>query len=181
MYFFKRKVAHGSLFLSMAIFLLFSCSNYEKNSTHQNTADSSIRAGEKLARRYCQGCHLFPEPSLLNSDSWSKGVLPNIGPVLEYSTLTGRATLLPGMTKMFPQGFILPDRCSNIRNGRISSTIIRLLHQIPYQSSEGSHPFGSQRIYFQYTSRHCLNFHLPPVILKSIPQLIPTRFCDAMP
>jgi hypothetical protein len=35
-----------------------------------------------LARQYCQSCHVFPEPSLLDVKSWEDGVLPNMGPRL---------------------------------------------------------------------------------------------------
>ncbi|HXO74391.1 MAG TPA: hypothetical protein VN824_04155, partial [Puia sp.] len=43
---------------------------------------SSIRKGEQLAAVYCGSCHLLPDPSLLNSKSWEKGVLPQMGPRL---------------------------------------------------------------------------------------------------
>jgi len=35
-----------------------------------------------LAIKYCQSCHLLPDPSLLDTKSWEKGVLPNMGPRL---------------------------------------------------------------------------------------------------
>ena len=35
-----------------------------------------------LANKYCQSCHLLPDPSLLDTKSWEKGVLPNMGPRL---------------------------------------------------------------------------------------------------
>ena len=38
--------------------------------------------GEVLAIKYCQSCHLLPDPSLLDTKSWEKGVLPNMGPRL---------------------------------------------------------------------------------------------------
>lgn len=36
-------------------------------------------SGRQLAQAYCQGCHLFPEPALLDKQSWERGVLPNMG------------------------------------------------------------------------------------------------------
>lgn len=42
----------------------------------------SIRKGEALAKKYCQSCHLLPDPSLLDARSWEKGVLPAMGPRL---------------------------------------------------------------------------------------------------
>ena len=35
--------------------------------------------GEELARVYCQGCHVFPEPGILDKGSWTNGVLPEMG------------------------------------------------------------------------------------------------------
>jgi hypothetical protein len=34
--------------------------------------------GEKLARTYCQSCHLFPEPVVLDKASWTNGALPEM-------------------------------------------------------------------------------------------------------
>src|SRR5690242_7022194 len=35
-------------------------------------------AGEKLARTYCAACHAFPEPGLLDKETWRSGVLPQM-------------------------------------------------------------------------------------------------------
>jgi len=32
--------------------------------------------GEVLAKQYCAGCHVFPEPSLLDKKAWAEGALP---------------------------------------------------------------------------------------------------------
>jgi hypothetical protein len=34
--------------------------------------------GEKLARTYCAACHTFPEPQLLDKQTWKEGVLPQM-------------------------------------------------------------------------------------------------------
>lgn len=34
--------------------------------------------GEALARVYCQSCHVFPEPGILDKGSWTNGVLPEM-------------------------------------------------------------------------------------------------------
>ena len=62
--------------------LLFSCKNYNRNSTHANVSFSSISKGEVLAEKYCQSCHLLPSPSWLDTKTWEKGVLPQMGPRL---------------------------------------------------------------------------------------------------
>lgn len=76
------------------IFLLFSCfccvlgscKNYHRNKTHAGVSFQRIQRGEALAHQYCQSCHLFPEPYLLNSKSWDEGVLPVMGPMLGIFT-----------------------------------------------------------------------------------------------
>ena len=71
-------------FFSVCCFIfLFSCQeNFNRNNTHLQTSLSSIRNGKELAARYCQSCHLLPDPSLLDSKTWEKGILPNMGPRL---------------------------------------------------------------------------------------------------
>ena len=70
-------------FLFACLIFLFSCEeNFKRNSTHSQTSLSSIRKGKELAAKYCQSCHLLPDPSLLDSKTWDKGVLPNMGPLL---------------------------------------------------------------------------------------------------
>jgi hypothetical protein len=65
------------------ILILLSCNeDFKRNSSHAQTSLSSIKAGKALAAKYCQSCHLLPEPSLLDSKTWEKGVLPNMGPRL---------------------------------------------------------------------------------------------------
>src|SRR5690348_9352885 len=44
--------------------------------------------GERLARTYCAACHVFPEPSLLDKQSWLSGVLPQMAPRLGVSSGT---------------------------------------------------------------------------------------------
>lgn len=67
-------------FIYVGFFL--SCKNYHRNSTYPHVSLASIAAGEELAIRYCQSCHALPDPSLLDTKSWEKGVLPNMGPRL---------------------------------------------------------------------------------------------------
>jgi hypothetical protein len=73
----------GAILISILLFfLLVSCKHYKKNASHKQVSDASIGAGEKLAQQYCGSCHLRPDPSLINSKSWEKGVLPEMGPRL---------------------------------------------------------------------------------------------------
>jgi len=69
-------------FICFLCFVLVACKNYHRNKTHADISFSSIKAGEALAIKYCQSCHLLPHPSILDTKSWEKGVLPNMGPRL---------------------------------------------------------------------------------------------------
>ncbi len=68
------------------LFVLFiviaSCNEFDKNESHQHVSDAQIARGQLYARKYCQSCHLLPDPSQLDSKSWERGVLPQMGPRL---------------------------------------------------------------------------------------------------
>src|SRR5688500_14212763 len=70
------------LFLVMAIMSLPSCKSYNRNQSHSAVPTANISAGEKLSQQFCTECHMFPDPSLLDSKSWATGVLPQMGPRL---------------------------------------------------------------------------------------------------
>ena len=74
-------LATFSLFFSL-IELLFSCNQVKRNNKHPKISDESIVEGKRLSSLYCQSCHLLPEPSLLDSKTWEKGVLPQMAPRL---------------------------------------------------------------------------------------------------
>jgi hypothetical protein len=43
--------------------------------------------GRNVALLYCQTCHLFPEPGLLDRETWLKGALPHMAPYLGVARL----------------------------------------------------------------------------------------------
>jgi hypothetical protein len=51
----------------LSVSLLLSCAEPEKKMD-----------GQSLARKNCSSCHQFPDPSLLNKESWKNGVLPQM-------------------------------------------------------------------------------------------------------
>jgi hypothetical protein len=61
---------------------------------------SGAKSGEQLARTYCQSCHLFPEPGLLDKGSWTNGVLPDMAAWLGLKA--------PALERL-PNGQIVPD------------------------------------------------------------------------
>jgi hypothetical protein len=76
-----RSVA-SVLLIGFLALTLIGCKNYQRNSSHRDVFISNIKKGEALAAKYCQSCHLLPDPSLLDAKSWGEGVLPNMGPRL---------------------------------------------------------------------------------------------------
>lgn len=49
----------------LIILALFQSCSYEKT-----------KPGARVAKKYCASCHLFPEPGLLDKQTWKEGVLP---------------------------------------------------------------------------------------------------------
>jgi FG-GAP-like repeat len=82
---FKPGWCLAGLTLSCAV-VLVSCGRDPRNKTHAQVSMSSIRQGQQLAQTWCGSCHLVPDPSLLDSRSWEKGVLPQMGPRLGIFT-----------------------------------------------------------------------------------------------
>lgn len=54
---------------------LLGCSTPNSSPTNQNLEPSDL-SGEELAVLHCGGCHIFPEPSLLDKQTWENSVLP---------------------------------------------------------------------------------------------------------
>ena len=67
---------------------------YGPDLARQNASDehppvlpvAQVTIGEAAARKYCQACHLFPEPDLLDQHTWVNNVLPNMGSRLGIRT-----------------------------------------------------------------------------------------------
>jgi len=103
-------------------FLFLSCKQYNRNQSHKEIPASSIESGEILAKKYCQSCHAFPDPSLLNTSSWENGVLPNMGPRLGifsfnwkiYPSLRKDRNVAPGFYPSQP--LMSPEEWQNILN-----------------------------------------------------------------
>ncbi|WP_183556785.1 FG-GAP repeat domain-containing protein [Mucilaginibacter sp. SP1R1] len=58
---------------------------------YQNPATAAdVATGAILAHQYCQSCHLFPEPALLNKNKW-KNILPQMGIRLGIKTHRGES------------------------------------------------------------------------------------------
>ena len=61
------------VFLPVVVLLAVSCHDRQDK---ENVGKSPQEAGERLARLHCGGCHIFPEPALLEKQLWKDRVLP---------------------------------------------------------------------------------------------------------
>ncbi|HWZ15068.1 MAG TPA: VCBS repeat-containing protein [Mucilaginibacter sp.] len=52
--------------------------------------EAQLAEGRQLAEKYCVSCHRFPEPALIDRDSWVKRVLPAMGKQLGVQTYMGQ-------------------------------------------------------------------------------------------
>lgn len=50
-------------------------------------ADKGVQRGYELAQKKCSGCHLLPEPGLLDKSTWANHVLPKMGELLGFRYL----------------------------------------------------------------------------------------------
>jgi hypothetical protein len=66
-----------------SFFLLFSLTVLYCSLTNCNNTPASLtplQEGEVLAKKHCNSCHKYPEPALLDQESWLKHVLPAMAP-----------------------------------------------------------------------------------------------------
>lgn len=68
--------------LLSSIIAFLSCQHANRNQSHSNVSAASIENGKQLAKKYCQSCHMLPDPLSIDAKSWEKGVLPHMGPRL---------------------------------------------------------------------------------------------------
>jgi hypothetical protein len=64
----------NSYFLIITFLFLVACDSKQSTSSEKRYSEQAIR-GKVLSEKYCISCHLHPDPSLLNKESW-KSVLP---------------------------------------------------------------------------------------------------------
>ena len=62
--------------------------------------------GETLAKTWCSSCHLFPDPALLDKDTWANKVLPDMGARLGFKTFQD-GTYRPN--SKVPEGVYAPE------------------------------------------------------------------------
>lgn len=82
-----RRNAYLRFFIFVVLISLFSpscaedtrpASTEEQQVAEEPITEEQLMAGEQLARTHCGSCHLYPDPSLLDTERW-KQVLPPMG------------------------------------------------------------------------------------------------------
>ncbi len=79
------------LWIVLPLFLLIaSCASDESPDSEYSSRtalDERLTDKELIARRHCAGCHIYPEPDLLDKNTWLTQTLPAMGPhlgIFEY-------------------------------------------------------------------------------------------------
>jgi hypothetical protein len=71
--------------------------NNDKTAAELEIPNLEEISGPQLARSYCSSCHLFPEPDLLDKNTWRIYILPRMGHFFGiYTTSTSRDSLIEG-------------------------------------------------------------------------------------
>ncbi len=79
------RAAHWMGRKTCAALLLGGC--FVQGAADPPPAAGAPASGEALARRYCQACHLFPEPDLLDRRTWANHTLRRMAPFLGVARL----------------------------------------------------------------------------------------------
>lgn len=70
-------ISYKSIFLYFFIFGLFHLSGYGQQETYDNKNNNQL-SGLEISKMYCTMCHKFPDPQLLDKETWKNKVLPNM-------------------------------------------------------------------------------------------------------
>src|SRR5690242_7910137 len=58
--------------------------------------------GEQLAKQHCQSCHMLPEPTMLDKQTWVNYVLPKMGTLLGFTHFDGGGYVEGGRVETMP-------------------------------------------------------------------------------
>ncbi|MCE7065717.1 VCBS repeat-containing protein [Dyadobacter sp. CY326] len=75
------------------LFLLLVAISTWVGSCKQTARTEAVLAGKALAAKHCSGCHLLPDPTLLDKATWKNGVLPAMAEQLGIEVLEGNIYL----------------------------------------------------------------------------------------
>jgi hypothetical protein len=85
----KRRFLLAAL-LIFNIFLVFYVIRIDSDETETGGPKANLEEGKALAKKYCQSCHLLPNPSLLPKEMWETGVMPSMGPFFGFKSFKGQ-------------------------------------------------------------------------------------------
>ena len=90
----------GTFPLKIIFFCLLlnvSCNGPAEKKSPQKLALENIISGKELSKKHCQRCHLYPEPSELDTKTWERSVLPLMGRLFGiYEAEVPRSKILEG-------------------------------------------------------------------------------------
>lgn len=99
--------------------MLFACGSPEKqHDDRQLSQQEAGLSGEQLSRKYCQSCHLYPEPNTLDKYTWERSVLPLMGRLFGiYEENVPRSEIIKGALnpklvnelQLFPEQQLISD------------------------------------------------------------------------
>jgi hypothetical protein len=92
-------VSYPLLLFFLYSLCFFACETSVSEKIQQDSFSAvDTLAGKQLAQTHCGRCHQFPEPSLLDSSSWSRYVLPRMAHVLGIMSEDSSQRFLTGNT-----------------------------------------------------------------------------------
>jgi hypothetical protein len=100
--------------LSSVLFFL-SCGSPDKQADENILLEqtTAVLSGEQLSRKYCQSCHLYPEPNTLDKNTWERSVLPLMGRLFGiYEETVPRSEIIKGAInqKLVLEQNIFPEK-----------------------------------------------------------------------
>ncbi|MGI4750608.1 MAG: FG-GAP repeat domain-containing protein [Janthinobacterium lividum] len=93
----KNKAYSLFIIISAAILIFYSC----QNKTHFSPAEQTtidVADGKVLAQKHCISCHQYPDPSLIDKNTWVKGVLPAMAKQLGLEEYMGQVYAVKNST-----------------------------------------------------------------------------------
>jgi hypothetical protein len=82
-----------------------------------SACETAEEKSERIAKKYCSSCHVFPDPSLLDKKTWKEGVLPEMAfrMGVDYGPLQNVAEdELPEVLKALPSQQMVSDEEWNL-------------------------------------------------------------------
>lgn len=143
------------LLLCVCLFIACKQDQTYSESKNDNTVTSSTETGKKYAELYCASCHAFPEPSLLDRDTWKNYMLPRMAAMLgRYNSALTRASFFEQgaggerlkASGLFPERQTIPDSIWNaIQAYYLNDAPEILSYPKPKQLTMGQLPFEVKR------------------------------------